>query len=132
MKDTRKSGEPNRNPTTGTAIGGPAGTVIGAGKGVAELVDPTLEESYWREVYRTESYYTDGRDWAYYQPAYRAGWEGRLLYDGKSFEDVEYELASDYKRYCDYRKDTSWDEVRPATRAAWDRVDARVQSATRN
>jgi hypothetical protein len=126
----------------GTAIAGPAGTVIGAavgaiagglaGKGVAEMVDPTVEEGFWREAYAKEPYYTSGRDYAYYQPAYRAGWEGRARYEGKRFEDVEDYLAADYKRYSNSRRDASWDEVRPATRAAWDRIDARVQAATRN
>jgi hypothetical protein len=126
----------------GTAIGGPVGTVVGAvvgavagglaGKGVAEMVDPTVEGAYWKESYKTQPYYADGRDFDYYEPAYRTGWEGRTRYDGKQFEDVEDELAADYKRYSNNRADASWDEVRPATRAAWDRVDSRVQAATRN
>jgi len=42
----------------GTAVAGPAGTLVGgaigaiagglAGKGVAEMVDPTVEDKYWR------------------------------------------------------------------------------------
>src|SRR6185295_3784278 len=42
-------------------VAGPVGTVIGAaigavagglaGKGVAEMIDPTVEEAYWRETY---------------------------------------------------------------------------------
>lgn len=162
MKETPKVGEPNRDPITGapgahpigvgagaaaggaagaaagTVVGGPVGTVVGAvvgavagglaGKGVAEMVDPTVESTYWKDQYATEPYYTDGRDYTFYEPAYRTGWEGRSRYDGKAFEEVEDELAADYRRYGD----APWDEVRPATRAAWDRIDARVQSATRN
>ena len=126
----------------GTAIGGPAGTVIGAvvgavagglaGKGVAEMVDPTVETAYWRETYEAQPYYSEGRDYDFYEPAYRTGWEGRTRYDGKKFEEVESDLAADYQRYSNNRKDVSWDDVRPATRAAWDRIDARVRAATGN
>jgi hypothetical protein len=126
----------------GTAIGGPVGTVVGAvagaiagglaGKGVAEMVDPTAETTFWHDSYKSEPYYTDGQEFTYYEPAYRTGWEGRTRYDGKTFEDVEDELARDYRRYAASRDAADWDEIRPATRAAWDRIDARVQSATRN
>jgi hypothetical protein len=124
----------------GTAIGGPLGTVVGAtvgaiagglaGKGVAEMIDPTVEEAYWRESYTKQPYYAKNRDYDFYAPAYRAGWEGRAKYHGKTFEQVEDELAADYKRY--QGKDFYWDEVRPATRAAWERIDARVLAATGN
>ncbi len=125
----------------GTAIAGPAGTLVGAavgaiagglaGKGVGEMVDPTVEDTYWRENHRNEPYYSKDRDYDFYGPAYRAGYEGRVKYDGRKFDEVESDLQSDYARY--YGGDmSSWDEVRPASRAAWDRVDRRVQDATRN
>jgi hypothetical protein len=115
-------------------VGAVVGAIAGglAGKGVAEMVDPTVETAYWKESYKSQPYYTDGREYDYYEPAYRTGWEGRSRYDGKAFEEVEDELAADYRRYAATRSDASWDEVRPATRAAWDRIDARVQSATGN
>jgi uncharacterized protein YcfJ len=124
----------------GTAVGGPVGTLVGAavgaiagglmGKGVAEMVDPTVEDTYWRENHRNEPYYTEGRNYDdFYAPAYRAGYEGRVKYDGRTFDEVESDLQADYRRYSDM---DSWDEVRPASRAAWDRVDRRVQDATRN
>ena len=50
---------------TGTVVG-PVGTVIGAavgaivgglaGKGVAEVIDPTSEEVYWRESFKGRPY----------------------------------------------------------------------------
>lgn len=127
----------------GTMVGGPVGTVIGAvvgavagglaGKGVAEMVDPTVETAYWKDAHKAQPYYTDDRGYDMYEPAYRTGWEGRSRYDGKQFDEVEDELAADYRRYAGSRPNAaSWDDVRPATRAAWDRVDSRVQAATRN
>ena len=122
------------------SVAGPVGTVVGAaigaiagglaGKGVAEIVDPTVEEAYWRESYATEPYYAKDRDFDYYAPAYRAGYEGRVKYDGRTFDDVEEDLAADYARF--QGNDMTWEEVRPATRAAWDRVDRRIQNMTRN
>ena len=124
----------------GTAVGGPAGTIVGgvigavagglAGRGIAEMVDPEVEDRYWREAHRDEPYYVEGREWDHYAPAYRAGYEGRVKYDGRTFDDVEPDLAADYERFRG--NDMSWEEVRPASRAAWDRIDQRVRSATRN
>jgi hypothetical protein len=116
----------------GTAVGAAIGAVAGglAGKSIAEFIEPTVEEAYWRENYRHEAYYSGERDYESYAPAYRAGWEGRVKYDGRGFDEVEEHLAQDYSRIQD--NDMSWDEVRPATRAAWERVDRRIQDATRN
>jgi hypothetical protein len=125
----------------GTVVAGPAGTLVGAavgaiagglaGKGVGEMVDPTVEDAYWKRQYAAEPYYSAKNDWDFYAPAYRAGYEGRAKYDGSSFDDVESDLQADYARYGGDDM-SSWDQVRPATRAAWDRVDRRVQDATRN
>jgi hypothetical protein len=124
----------------GTAVAGPAGTVVGAaagaiagglaGKGVAEMVDPTVEDTYWRDAYSKEPYYAKKRDYDFYAPAYRTGYEGRVKYHGRGFDDVEDDLRKDYVR--NNGRVDSWDEVRDATRAAWDRIDRRVMDATRN
>src|SRR5436190_23626440 len=46
----------------GTAVGAAAGAVVGglAGKGIAEMIDPTAEEAYWRENYTLQPYYEKG------------------------------------------------------------------------
>src|SRR6516164_1141381 len=51
----------------GGAMAGPAGAVAGAviggvaggyaGKGVAESIDPTVEDAYWRDNYANRTYY---------------------------------------------------------------------------
>src|SRR3954468_15244107 len=49
-------------PGVGTAIGGAVGAVVGAvagglaGKGVAESINPTEEDAYWRENHNTRPY----------------------------------------------------------------------------
>lgn len=124
----------------GTAVGGPVGTLVGAaigavagglaGKGVAEMVDPTVEDAYWRENHASQPYYREDRDYDAFASAYRLGYEGRVRYDGRAYDDIEQDLAADYERF--QGNDLTWEEVRPATRAAWDRVDQRIQTATRN
>ena len=118
----------------GMAVGGPVGSVIGAavgavagglaGKSAAEAVNPTAEESFWRETYARQPYYVKGRTYEYYAPGFRAGWEGRVRHDGRSFSEAEPELMAEYDR-TRTELDPSWQDVIPAARAAWDRVDER-------
>ncbi len=113
------------------AFGGPAGALIGAvagavagglgGKAAAESVNPTAEEAYWRGSYQKESYYEAGRTYDDYGPAYRLGWGGRDSYTG-DFDAVEPSLAADWELRRD-GSSLSWPQARPATRAAWNRID---------
>jgi hypothetical protein len=116
----------------GLAVGGPVGGIVGgmvgavagglAGKSAAEAVNPTAEEMFWRETYVREPYYVAGRKFEYYAPGFRAGWEGRVLHDGRSFEEAEPALRSSYN-LGKSELDPTWQEVRPAAHAAWLRVD---------
>jgi len=116
----------------GMAVGGPVGSVIGiavgavagglAGKSAAESANPTAEELFWRETYIREPYYVKGRTFEYYAPGFRAGWEGRVRHDGRTFEAAEAELKVNYD-LTKSELDPSWQDVRPAARAAWERVD---------
>ena len=120
------------------AVGGPAGGIIGAaigavagglaGKSVAEAVNPTAEELYWKETYLREPYYVAGKGFEYYAPAFRAGWEGRVLHDGRSFGDAEPALQAKYNLGRS-ELDPTWQEVRPAAHAAWNRVSLRADTA---
>ena len=115
----------------GLAVGGPVGGVIGAaigalagglaGKSAAESVNPTAEELFWKETYIREPYYVAGKTFEYYAPGFRAGWEGRVLHDGRSFEEAEPALQSSYN-LGKSELDPTWAEVRPAAHAAWNRA----------
>ncbi|HEX5498188.1 MAG TPA: hypothetical protein VFX03_03135, partial [Thermomicrobiales bacterium] len=63
----------------GAAVGAVAGAVIGgmAGKDIAESYDPTAEDAYWREHFRTRPYVGPEDTYERFQPAYRHGWESR-------------------------------------------------------
>ncbi|MDP3228232.1 MAG: PA2169 family four-helix-bundle protein [Acidovorax sp.] len=106
----------------GAAIGGVAGAVAGglAGKAAAEAVNPTEEDAYWRENYEREPYFVGGRTYDHYRPAYELGWSSVGRYEG-DFDAVEPRLADDWRaRHA--TDGLAWTDVRPATRAAWDRA----------
>jgi hypothetical protein len=123
----------------GMAVGGPFGGLIGAavgavagglaGNSAAEAVNPTAEELFWRQTYLREPYYVTGRTYEYYAPGFRAGWEGRVRHDGRSFEAAEPELKADYNLTRN-ELDPGWEDVRSAACAAWNRVD-RIWNANR-
>src|SRR5688500_1886364 len=60
-------------PGPGTVVGAVAGAVVGAvagglaGKGVAESVNPTAEDAYWRENFKNRPYYEAGRKYDDYR-----------------------------------------------------------------
>jgi uncharacterized protein (TIGR02271 family) len=120
----------------GTAVAGPLGTAIGAvigafagglaGKGVAEAIDPTAEDAYWRENHEAQPF-AQKRSYEEYSPAYRAGYEGYTKHGHKSaeFHEVESELRKDYETQHAANAGTAapaWDEAKHAAKAAWTRV----------
>ena len=108
----------------GAAVGLVAGAIAGglAGKGVAEKIDPTVEDAYWKTNYSKQKYVERNAPYSTYQPAYRTGYEGRNLYPGKKYEEVESDLQRDYEKSKDSAI-LSWDKAKSATRDAWNRVE---------
>ncbi len=123
---------------TGAAIGsvaGPAGSLVGAAVGaiagakvggnVAEAVNPTEYNDYFRENYRAAPYYRSDRDWNDYSPAYQYGYDGYRSHAGRRFEEIE----SDLERGWDKTKANSrlaWGEAREAVRDGWHYVERRL------
>jgi hypothetical protein len=100
------------------------GAVAGGlgGKGVAEIIDPTAEDAYWRKEYSRSPYVENGASYETYGPAYRTGYEGYTRYPGKKYEDVESNLQRDYEKSVG-NSSLSWDKAKDATRDAWHRVE---------
>ena len=47
------------------------------------------EDAYWRSSYRTRTYSASGdRDYDFYQPGYRYGYEAANRYQGRNWNDV--------------------------------------------
>ena len=119
----------------GGAVGGPVGAVVGAavgavagglaGKGAAEAVNPTVEDSYWRDNYAKSSYATADRGYEFYQPAYRYGWESRAKHQGRKFDEVESDLEKNWDSFKGSSKLT-WNEAKHATKDAWHRVERKL------
>ena len=80
----------------GTLVGGLVGALAGglAGKGLAEMIDPTAEEAYWRENFSSRPYVAQGATYDDYGPAYRYGVDAYGRYEGQSFEKAEPELCA--------------------------------------
>jgi hypothetical protein len=112
------------------AMGGPIGLVVGAvvggvagglaGKGIAEAMDPSVEEAYWRENYTSRPYYTSDTTFDDYSPAYRSGWEARGRGDDRSWNETESDLATRWEKTRGKSK-LSWDKAKLAARDAWER-----------
>lgn len=116
----------------GGAVGGPVGAVVGgavgavagglAGKGAAEAVNPTVEDAYWRENYKTRPYAKADLSYDAYQQAYRYGWESRGRYAGKRYDEIESNLESGWETAKGTSK-MAWADAKNAVRDAWHRVD---------
>ena len=115
------------------SVAGPVGTVVGlvagglagglGGKAVAESVNPTAEDAYWRSSYDRESYYEPGRSYDDYAPAYRYGTTMARTdqYRGRPWNDVESNLRTDWEaRYSD--TGSTWDKMKAAVRHGWERM----------
>ena len=113
----------------GTVIGGAAGAVAGglAGKGAAESVNPTAEDSYWRDNYTKTPGYKSDYTYDDYAPAYRTGYTGweRARASGETWDSHEPKLRSEYER-TKGKSRLAWEEAKGAARAGWDRVERAI------
>ncbi len=116
----------------GTAVGGPVGTVVGgvigavvgskAGDSIAEAVNPTEYNSHFKDTYQSAPYYSAGREWNDYEPAYKYGYDTYGQYRGQRFEDVEGTL----ERNWDATRANSrlgWSEAKGAVRDGWHHIE---------
>jgi uncharacterized protein YcfJ len=117
----------------GTALGGPIGGAIGAAAGaiagaaaadkIADVLDPKVEETYWKKTYRSRPYYREGLEFEEYLPAYRLGWEiaSEEDYKNHDFEQSEHELRNRWQLQQE-NSNLQWEEVRLAMKDAFDRI----------
>jgi hypothetical protein len=91
----------------------------------------TDEDSYWRKNYQTRPYASSGdREYDYYQPGYRYGYEAANRYQDRSWSDVEADLSRDWTAY-EHRGTSTWDQMKSAVRDAWDRITGNRPVGTR-
>lgn len=115
----------------GTLVGGAVGAILGgfAGKGVAEMIDPTAEDIYWRENHKDRPYAASGSSYDEYGPAYRFGVASFGRHPGRSFDEAETDLSRDWAGSRE-ASNLDWDRARHASRDAWNRLSDRVERAT--
>lgn len=121
----------------GGAIGGPIGAVVGAaigavsgglgGKAAAEAVNPTIEDTYWRDNYGQRPYVKKEQSYDLYRPAYQYGWQARMMHGDRAWSEVEKDLETGWTAS---RGDSQmpWSDARHATRDAWERVGPPIGS----
>ena len=104
----------------GAAIGAAAGGMAGAV--VADLVDPKMEEAFWRKNWSDRKYieggYTYDQDWS---PAYRYGVETYNRHPDRHFDELEGDLSSGWSGYRGESR-LEWHHARPASLEAWERA----------
>jgi hypothetical protein len=89
------------------------------------------EDAYWRTNYRNRPYasYAD-RDYDFYQPGYRYGFESANRFENRDWNDVESDLSKNWNKY-EHRGNSTWEQMKDAVRDAWDRVTAQRPMSTR-
>jgi len=114
----------------GTAVGAVLGAIAGglAGKGVAEAIDPTAEDAYWRETYSSRPYYDNAWTYDDYGPAYGYALQSFDMFGTQRFDQVEPELGKGWDKARGQSR-LSWDRAKEATRDAWNRLSDKVERA---
>src|SRR5688572_27815937 len=115
----------------GTVVGAAVGAVVGglAGKGIAEQIDPTMEEAYWRENYTSRPYVKSGSKFDDYGPAYRYGIDNYSKYPGRKFDEVESDLSREWQR-AKGKSSLTWENAKHAARDSWQRVSDTAERLT--
>lgn len=111
----------------GAAVGAVVGGVLGskAGDSIAEAVNPTEYQKHFETEYKNAPYYTSGREWKDYEPAYKYGYETYGQHRGKNFDSVESDLERNWdKTRADSRLE--WNEAKQAVRDGWHHIERRM------
>jgi hypothetical protein len=110
----------------GAAVGAAVGAIAGglAGKGVAEAIEPTAEDAYWRANYASRAYATPRDADDEWGPAYAYGVahynRNVATHPGASFEELEPEM------------ERGWEEARGQSSMEWTRARLAAYDAWQN
>ena len=111
----------------GSAIGAVLGGVGGAkaGDAVAEYVNPTEYDAYWRDNYTKTKYYNSDNDWNDYAPAYGLGYYARDTYRGRPFDDLDDRLEGAWAK-AKGKSRLAYNDARHAIRDGWHYVERKL------
>ncbi len=115
-KDQRSAGETND-------VGG-AGQTLAAKSRRAGVhgIDRTDYRNFFHNTFQNASYYSTGREWSDYEPAYDYGYASFGQYRGKHFEDVESILERHWDAHRVHSR-LAWTEARGAVRDGWLQIE---------
>ena len=94
----------------------------GAGDAIAEAVNPTEYSRHFESTYRSTPYYSAGREWTDYEPAYKYGYDTYSQYRGRKFEDVETDLERNWEA-TKANSRLAWSEAKGAVRDGWHHIE---------
>ena len=113
----------------------PGASGVGATSTGTGQFNPELEDRYWRANFASRPYVQADRGYDFYRPAYQHGWESRLRYEGKTWNQVESDVRHDWERHHHAAQtDESagqkaknvtvgiWDEIKDAVKEGWEHV----------
>jgi hypothetical protein len=102
------------------ALGAAVGAVAGgyAGKGLGEFIDPTTEDDWLRENFRSRPYVEAGESFESYIPAYRYGAEAEAKYGDAGIDLMDEQLQRDWE--ASQESDMPWEKAGGAIRDAYD------------
>jgi hypothetical protein len=120
----------------GSIVGGVIGVVAGAiagglaGKGVAEAVDPTAEEAYWRDSFTDRPYYVPGSTYDDYAYDYAYGYDAPVRFGHRPYAEIESDLRRDWEKTQTRKANGSklWEKSQHAVRDAYERVADRKRA----
>lgn len=90
------------------------------------------QNRYWREQFRDEPYYAQGKEFDAYEPAYRLGATARNEHPDKQFVDIEDDLRMQYEANQQAQRKLDWAQARQAVQAAWERSDQSMAGANKH
>jgi hypothetical protein len=98
---------------------------------VAEFVNPTDYEDYWRNHFYGTLYYVSGCVWKDYRPAYRLGYDAYFSNHGRKFDEVESEITRGWEAIKD-DSHLAWSQAKHAVRDGWQFVESAVSGSSPN
>jgi hypothetical protein len=103
------------------ALGAAAGAVAGgyAGKGVGELIDPTIEDNWLRDNFESRPYVEEGDRYEDFNPAFRYGALAESKYGDAGIDLMDEQLQKDWEASTE--NEMPWTKARGAVKDAYDR-----------
>jgi hypothetical protein len=104
------------------AVGAAAGSVVGgyAGKGIGELTDPTTEDNWLRDHFRSRPYVEESDTFEDFRPAFRYGALVELKYGDAGIDLTDPQLQGDWEASKD--SNIPWTKAKAAIQDAYDRT----------